>query len=318
MLTAEDNLNESDEVLLCSPIDGIAYQLAAALARLGRKTTGLFASKADMEAMSPLQLSEVEYSFAKPIAFSENPLSGDLHPLNSFVLSFNSELSRNEVPAPGILAAALELGQSLLAKYPNLHFIGLFPSRVPENIVSEFFALAPARSTFFRVPALFGMRDRFIFDHLMALEASQISHLKKDFTESYQTPLTFVADLVGFLVSTIGKPQYKNKIINVPANFSNPADLALHFEEHHAYQGSAFQRIKALSAILNKNPLESFLLQQNYQRNLEEPLFTMPIVDALEIFPTALTTPQRMIKHSFYLKNQFPELYSHFPPSRAL
>jgi len=342
MLQNSDQFSASDDVLVCSPHTGFGYQLASALGRLGKKVTGLFPSKREFEPLKELALRCVEFSFEAPVAWEKTDLSGNLFAIKNFVLSFNEPLAKNEPPGADILAASVNLCQHLFEKYPDLHLTVVLPESTATADVQSLKNISPRSTTLLLTPALYGMRDQFILDHLFSLQGSDIARLQTPFTSSLSFPTTFVADVVAFVISTLGQDRLKGKIIQVPASINDLEELARVFSREHSVHNAPTSLLDSLkSHLVRKNPLESFLQERLGTDKLTaesttasadgksptQPVFStadekshkVPVAEnALDLFPSNLTAPERALKMSFQSRKRFPELNSHFPPSRSL
>jgi len=331
MISDQTGLERGDNILIPEVHRGFSYQLAAALTRLGRKVVGLIEDASIAQSLTVLNARYLKYHFRESQDWNAHPLLSFDYTINAFVLSFHNSLTEGKIPSPEEWKNALELCKALSASSKNPQFIGIFPQNFSQNSLEEFYSISPQTTTLFLTPLVFGFRDEFLFDYLFEIPTNERIQLGKKLknAQPQELPFVFVGDLVGFILSTLGDQKYFGKVVNVPATFKSPLEFANEFLKSNAEELSAFDRLKNLSHFLQKNPLSDFLDRRlaslKFSQNLglhedgRSIAKALPRAnEALEIFPTLLSSPERIFQSSRGQHERDPLLKSHFPPGRAL
>lgn len=282
---------QGESNLILGTSAGLSRQVAGALQRLGRPMIDL-SPGADRALVSVLD----------PETFLARPF-----PVASITAVANRSVAWNRC-VPGELGALVEL-VGRVAKTQGAQPVPLIfcvPHHQAKESLNLIRSTAPGSVIFF-VPATFGPRDFGLWDTLQSCVAQrQWAQLFRRW-EPKQTKLSYAGDLAATMATSTTRADLMGKNIWVPPGVS--------LEE--------LQNV-FLATFASETPVpwkiaSRFLGHKQFEfQDIPTTNLTTGFIPYLDVFPSVLSSPQRLIKQLQGSMQKYPNLDLVFPPGRAL
>jgi hypothetical protein len=302
MLKPESQLHFSEAHLLPHRRMGLGLQVAAALARLGRKVAHLRVPAQVEE--SPVPSQELPYEWGA----SEEEFPGKPGDVQALIYTPEHELSRNESLSESEVTKLETLVRKVLSKNPSCQTLLCLPYATSAETLARCRSISEA-GQIFMLPAVYGFRDEGLLDFALANPESFAAREVSD----TKLPLIFSRDAAAFLVSALGHERIaQERLVLVPPQVESLREWQRAFVEVFAPGAlSLKQRIRRFLGVKARelpplSPLRGSALSEANLRN------------ALEIFPTSISSAPRALKLVRDQLAKSPELGLHFPPARSL
>jgi len=299
MLQAEDNLTEGSGVLLSNTRTTLGLQTLHVFQSLGHRVTSLEAKPLGM-------------AFTSFLAFpaTENLTRGQ-------VLNKAEEEDFLEM-----------LARSLVQLPPNAQTIVVLPTGSREELLQNIFSLTK-NGTIFLVPTLFGLGDAGLLEQSLDFwnkYPRRFLELKKNIPphlKSVPTELSFVGDVATFLMSAAGKKNMGSKLLQIPPNIHS---LDVFFEQFQRAFSSTHDSNSSFLQGCFINPFRMRSQKKHFfdfwtseqQRTRPQNTRKIKIENALDYFPTKLSSPERILNRAAQLVRNNATEKNHFPHRRAL
>lgn len=326
-------MTESNGVLLFEATKGLSYQIAGALARLGKRVLSI-------EPPNPLADPNIQANpaLAKELKakLSQNKKETSYIPLQSFeestgdeafwkensskftsfiwestpTLTFNQDLNERE------WNKVLELARNCKTFAPHIHGIWLLPLNANPLKVEKLQKTLP-ESTIILSPQCWGFEDRNLFDNTMTLRDAKPGVLLKTFKEKEDhLPHEWVSfdDIAAQVVVTAGQESFYGKIIKLEGQNFSKESWRQEFKNVFPVEVDIFER---WASKLSNDVLKITLSKNNtLDDSKQTPNFV--VESSRNIFPIESTPLKRNLSKIARAIEHYPELKQVFTPSRAI
>lgn len=299
-------MRDDNGLLIASPADGVGYQTAGALQRLGRRMTGLLHDDEEFKRLRHVPMPTVRFAWSRAgETLAEWP--GRTDALGSLLVTPEPELGACAPLSEERSERIESLVTTLIRQFPNLHVVYVLPESLTSPQVDRFRKLAQG-STVLLAPATFGFRDGALFDGALTALARNPALLRQPPQgTSDSMPLVFAGDVASFASDAAQRDDLRERVLAVPPTTRSLEEWTRAFRTAFAPDApSPLQRLRAwrehwapLRPLHRGTPLASAL-------------------PALDFFPTVLTPLERALRESAAHHRRAPDVELVFPPGRSI
>jgi hypothetical protein len=313
MLKTENEFKEKEGLAIWNPTQGVAYQIAGALNRLGSRMTALvFDSESDKKYRS--------LSLTTKVLDPQNPAQTAFEPhipIETFLFCLDPWLStpasEQEVPAAKeSLQKAVSVFESLKNVFPSIKSLFVLPQAFmhQSQILEELHNV----DTLLWTPLCFGFRDGFLFDQILETFNKNAALLEHPLPAKLSHPYIFAGDVAAMATTISMNNQFWGKHFYIPTEHKEIENFRKAFVETFADLSNT-NWLERISAKLD-NPVYTQLLEQYFSKALSTSEIAARTHNALEYFPTNLTSLDRAFSTLKRSYTRFKETELIFPPAQ--
>lgn len=303
MLTTDNNMRETERVILLEPVTGLEFQIAGALQRLGRK----------MLAIGAAPRSIAMESYTREQIANDKVTQFSIRQAAVWMWTDSAKLAYNQAFGSDGLKPFFELRSQLLNVHPELQCVVVVSASTPET---ELDCIRDTRTTILLSHAAYGLRDLGLLEStLQAINGSATSpHLPESIY------LNFAGDIAANIVSIVQNPHgFSNKTIYMPPEKITRDEWKQLMRTHFSNQNTGLGDLMARGFHLIQDKLRT-VFKTNDERYLSLHHVFAPrpgMTLSTELFPNFPSKATRALAQLGRVHRMDPELGLIFPPGRA-
>ncbi len=320
MLVSENQMTEGHGVLLFDAQHGLSFQIAGALARLGRRVLSLEAPAASVNS-APSK--EIRYIPMQKIEVPKGKLPDWKdweEKFKSFVWESSEVLSKNQDLGDAQWLQVLQLAQSFKQSGLDVHGTWILPNRSNVKKLAELKSILPG-STILLAPRAWGFEDQGLLDQSLELFNKRTGVLLKTLRSSDDlTSQEWVSfdDLAAQIVATLNQDTYKERMIRIEGQYFSLEEWRTEFVSSFKPEVDWFEKMaaKVSSELLSLDHTTLPPLENQFEDAEISPVLI--IESSRNAFPTTSTPLARNLRTVANAFKRHPEMKQVFTPSRAL
>jgi hypothetical protein len=300
-------MREDTGLLIASPTEGLGYQVAGALQRLGRRMVGLLRDEAEIQRLKHVPMLTQVFDWQRPGVALE-AWFGRADSFSALFVSPEPELGGCAPLSEERMERVENLVFTLRRFRPELRVIYALPETLTSPEIDRLRKAAPG-ATVLLVPAVYGFRDRGLLDgalYALARNPALLERAPEGVAEG--TPLVFAGDVASFVGDAAQREDLREKVLAVPPTTRSPADWTRAFRSAFgAASPSLLERLRLIGG-------GAWSPQQRIFKGAP----VASAAPALDFFPTALTPLERSLRETGAHHARSPEIQLVFPPARSI
>jgi|GEM_PF-1844981 len=300
-------MREDTGLLISTPVEGVGYQSAGALQRLGRRMTGILQSGSDMARLRHVPMPTVRFPWSQAgAALDAWPSRADSFQV--LLVSPEPELGGAQPLSDARAERVENLIHTVRRFQPELRVLYVLPETLTSPQIDRFRRAAPG-STVLLVPAIFGFRDQGLLDGALAASVRNPSLLSRPpFDASEDTPVLFAGDIASFVADAAARTDLRDLILSVPPTTRSLTEWTRAFRESFGVPSPTLRQRVAGFAGGRWTPLQT--LHRGVPVAAARP--------ALDWFPTLLTPLARSMREIGAHHRRAADIQLVFPPGRSI
>lgn len=296
MIVDEARMNEEEGLLISDASGGLGAHLASAFRRLGRRLT-LVGGK-------PLPAALEAFGFP---ALKRESLSTWPDVFNTYFVTPHPALGTNRPLDATDLAAELAKARDVVTKSPQVHLVVVLPDTTPAADIDAFRALTAHHTVFLSPPVIGFLDDSLIQGSLQWTQDHPAAFLKSNGDRTFRW--LYARDLVGLLVSTVGRADLDGLAFLIPATETRVDEFKTMFLKTFEFRPSLKESLLAWVTPARDDAPWALPLRAEV---------AVVAVNPFQHFPTLPTPLPRALKEMADIDRRHPGSGLLFPPGRAL